>query len=115
MQIMVHSSHLEAKDFEQTAVEHLRYTIRQLALKVFFARIKLDLEVTENGSFEKVCLVNLDMSEQGSLTIRTTGKDWPEAVEQSVQRLCRLLVRSINLSKRVRTPRVHYALLANAV
>ena len=39
MQIMVHSSHLEAKDFEQTAVEHLRYTIRQLALKVFFAHV----------------------------------------------------------------------------
>lgn len=114
MQIMVHSNHLEAKDFEQSAVEQLRFTVKQLALRVLCARIRLNQEISEDGSLEKVCLVNLDMSEQGSLTIRTTGKDWPDAVEQSVQRLCRLLVRSVNLSKRVRTPRSHYQWLASS-
>ncbi len=114
MQIMVHSSHLEAKDFEHTAVEQLRFTIKQLALKVFFARIRLNMEVAENGALEKVCMVNLDMSEQGSLTIRTSGKDWPDAVEQAVERLCRLLVRSVNLSKRVRLPRPQYRLMQSS-
>ena len=110
MQVIFESRHPAAAELREVAIERVRFAMRRLTWLVPRARVQLTDTNGPRGGADKLCQIELKTT-SGTVVVSSTAKDWRAALDASVQRAARVLVRGM---QRQRKPDRSYRMVADA-
>ena len=99
MQVIFESRHPAAAELREVAIERVRFAMRRLTWLVPRAKVQLADTNGPRGGADKLCQIELKTA-TGTVVISSTAKDWRGALDASVQRAARVLVRGMQRQRK---------------
>jgi hypothetical protein len=100
MQIIFESRDSDGSQFRDLSVERARFALRRLSPFVPRAKILFTDVNGPRGGVDKRCQVELKTDSVGTVVITTLAKDWRTALDRSLGRATKVLVRSIQRTQK---------------
>ena len=110
MQVIFESRHPAASELREVAIERVRFAMRRLTWLVPRVLVQLADTNGPRGGVDKRCQIEFK-TDKGTVVISSTARDWRGALDATVQRAARVLVRGM---QRQRKPDRSYRVLTQA-
>lgn len=110
MQVIFESRHPAAAELREVAIQRVRFAMRRLNWLVPRARLQLADVNGPRGGADKLCQIEFTTSIR-TVVISSTAKDWRSAIDATLKRASRVLVRGL---QRQRKPDRSYRVISNA-
>jgi hypothetical protein len=94
MQVIFESRDLGGNQMRDMSVERVRFSLRRLSALVPRAKVQFSDVNGPRGGVDKRCQVELSTGAVGTVVITSLARDWRTALERSLARATRVLVRS---------------------
>lgn len=94
MEIVFESRHHDGAKMREFAVSRVQFVMRRLSWLVPRAKVRLSDVNGPRGGVDKCCLLELKTYQVGTVTIIAKASDWHAALEASLSRATRLLLRN---------------------
>jgi hypothetical protein len=111
MEIVFESRHHDGAKMREFAVSRVQFVMRRLSWLVPRAKVRLSDVNGPRGGVDKCCLLELKTDQVGTVTIIAKASDWHAALEASLSRATRLLLRNWQRRRDLDRSRRHPALI----
>ena len=110
MQVIFESRNVEGDKMRELSVTRVRFALRRLSALVPRVKVQLSDINGPRGGVDKRCQVELSTARSGAVVITALARDWRTALDLSLGRATRALVRTIH--RKQKPPRGRSARLA---
>lgn len=100
MQIIFESRDADGTQLRDLSVERVRFALRRLTYWVPRAKVQFSDVNGPRGGVDKRCQVELKTDNAGTVVITSLARDWRTALDRSLNRATKVLVRSIQRSQK---------------
>ena len=114
MQIIFKSRDADGSHMRDLSVDRLRFALRRLNALVSRAQVQFSDVNGPRGGVDKLCRVELKTDKAGTFVISSLAGDWRTALEKSLERVTRVLTRSLKRTHRPARGRAAKLVLENA-
>lgn len=111
MEIVFESRHGDGAKMREFAVSRVQFAMRRLSWLVPRAKVRLTDLNGPRGGVDKCCHLQLTTDRVGTVTIISRASDWHAALEDSLSRATRLLLRNWQRRRDLQRSRRHPALI----
>lgn len=114
MQIIFESRETNAHQMRDVSVERVRFTLRRLSTLIARAKVQFSDINGPRGGVDKRCQIELSTDAAGTVVIASLAHDWRTALDRSLRRATRVLMRGAQRRQRPvrrRAARLSFALL----
>jgi hypothetical protein len=94
MEVVFESRHQDGAKIREIAVSRVQFVMRRLSWLVPRAKVRLSDVNGPRGGVDKCCHLELKTDRVGTVTIVSKASDWHAALEASLSRATRLLLRN---------------------
>ncbi|OYU44691.1 MAG: hypothetical protein CFE44_11595 [Burkholderiales bacterium PBB4] len=95
MQIIFESRDSAATSMREMAIERVRFVLRRMADLVPRAKVQFSDVNGPRGGVDKRCQVELTTPSAGTVVIASLAQDWRTALDRSLTRASRVLMRTV--------------------
>jgi hypothetical protein len=95
MQILFESRAVAGANMRDLSVQRVRFALRRLTALVQRAKVQFSDVNGPRGGIDKRCQVELSTESAGTVVIASLARDWRTALDRSLGRATRVLVRSL--------------------
>lgn len=96
MQIIFESRDADGAQMRDLSVKRVRFALRRLTTFVQHAKVQFSDVNGPRGGVDKRCQVKLGTDAVGTVVIASLASDWRTALDQSLHRATRVLMRSLH-------------------
>lgn len=100
MQIIFKSRDADGSHMRDLSVDRLRFALRRLNALVSRVQVQFSDVNGPRGGVDKLCRVELKTDKAGTFVISSLAGDWRTALEKSLERVTRVLTRSLKRAHR---------------
>ena len=100
MQIIFESRDAAATPMREVSVERVRFVLRRITALVSRAKVQFSDVNGPRGGVDKRCQVELSTQTAGTVVIASLAHDWRTALDRSLTRASRVLMRSVQRSQK---------------
>jgi len=100
MQIIFESRDTDGAHMRDSSVERVRFALRRLTALVPRAKVKFLDANGPRGGVDKRCQVELSTEAAGTVVIASLASDWRTALDRSLGRATRVLMRSVQRNQK---------------
>ena len=93
MRVIFESRDANASQLRELAIERVRFALRRLTAGIPFARVQFSDVNGPRGGVDKRCQLALSTDAAGTVVIVSMARDWRTALDRSLGRATRVLVR----------------------
>lgn len=100
MQIIFESRDADGAQMRELSVERVRFALRRLSAMVPRAKVQFSDVNGPRGGVDKRCQVELCTETAGTVVIASLASDWRTALDRSLRRATRVLIRSLQRNQK---------------
>ena len=100
MQIIFESRDADGAQMRDLSVERVRFALRRLTTFVPHAKVRFSDVNGPRGGLDKRCQVELKTDGAGTVVIASLDRDWRTALDRSLHRATRVLIRSLQRAQK---------------
>ncbi len=100
MQIIFESRDSEGAQMRDFSLERVRFALRRLTSFVPRAKVQFSDVNGPRGGVDKRCQVELKIDNAGTVVIASLARDWRTALDRSLSRATRILIRILQRSQK---------------
>jgi hypothetical protein len=100
MQIIFESRDADGAQLRELSVERVRFSLRRLSALVPRAKVQFSDVNGPRGGVDKRCQVELSTETGGTVVIASLASDWRTALDRSLRRATRVLIRSLQRNQK---------------
>ena len=100
MQIIFESRDSEGAQMRDFSLERVRFALRRLTSFVPRAKVQFSDVNGPRGGVDKRCKVELKIDNAGTVVIASLARDWRTALDRSLSRATRILIRILQRSQK---------------
>lgn len=93
MEVLFEARHQDGARIREFAVSRVQFVMRRLAWLVSRAKVRFSDLNGPRGGVDKCCHLELKTDRAGTVTITSKASDWHAALETSLERASRMLLR----------------------
>ena len=100
MQIIFESRDADGAQLRELSVERVRFALRRMSALVPRAKVQFSDVNGPRGGVDKRCQVELSTESAGTVVIASLASDWRTALDRSLRRATRVLIRSLQRNQK---------------
>jgi len=100
MRIIFESRDADGAQMRDLSVERVRFALRRLTTFVPHAKVQFTDVNGPRGGLDKRCQVELKTDGAGTVVIASLDRDWRTALDRSLSRATRVLIRSLQRAQK---------------
>lgn len=100
MRIIFESRDADGAQMRDLSVERVRFALRRLTTFVPHAKVQFTDVNGPRGGLDKCCQVELKTDGAGTVVIASLARDWRTALDRSLSRATRVLIRSLQRAQK---------------
>lgn len=100
MRIIFESRDADGAQMRDLSVERVRFALRRLTTFVPHAKVQFSDVNGPRGGLDKRCQVELKTDGAGTVVIASLDRDWRTALDRSLRRATRVLIRSLQRAQK---------------
>lgn len=100
MRIIFESRDADGAQMRDLSVELVRFALRRLTTFVPHAKVQFSDINGPRGGLDKRCQVELKIDGAGTVVIASLARDWRTALDRSLRRATRVLIRSLQRAQK---------------
>lgn len=100
MRIIFESRDADGAQMRDLSVERVRFALRRLTTFVPHAKVQFTDVNGPRGGLDKCCQVELKTAGAGTVVIASLARDWRTALDRSLSRATRVLIRSLQRAQK---------------
>ncbi|OYU30804.1 MAG: hypothetical protein CFE39_11580 [Comamonadaceae bacterium PBBC2] len=100
MQVIFESRDAAATPMRDMSIERVRFVLRRIATLVPRAKVQFSDVNGPRGGVDKRCQVELSTQAAGTVVIASLAHDWRTALDRSLTRASRVLMRSVQRNQK---------------